>query len=1065
MTERLEDLTIREGAAVKRGLALSSDLEAARAALRAEREANASSSTALASSRAEGRTLGVGLATLMKCLHEERVVRWCLHAKLTHAGDVEAKLAVMHATEEALRKDLAETQSALEAANAAVAAANKTAAETASMLAETNERLRESEAGASEAAERFKEQAKTLAESELALAKALEDIARMQEDARKAADDAALKAEEMKELRREHREASARVEALTAELSDQRLKGDHATGSLEEATKKLAAAQERVQTLETELNEMVTRATNAESELSSTRIDLDSERSQRTCAEEEKAEAMENAAQLGAQLSDASSRIEGLLADLSTARQDIDAGLLREQDLKTQLSSEAEDFERQLMEERDAHAEKTRALEQTEVELAAAQTEITSLTATRDQLTEDSQQMERMLKEAGTVRMFLQGEISAYKTRLEETKAAKAETEVKLDLALKAMERQAAEASVKFDAAHKELSEKVKDLEEQLEMERAARQADVDVARQEGAEQLKEWKDSLMAEIGTLKLELANAEKALATTTGELEKAQEGVSAASVKIVVLEDQLAATKAALASSAMSGDEEKQHKQTLAMEMERMKGEAADAANKITVLEEHNRVLAEEVADRDKQLDAAYASVATLEMQLAALKMAKDEDAASAAANAASAAADAATAASRHAEESTKLAAALKWTRGLKQQTEDLVVIRSREVFERDDDKTPLMTFTPQALRAVILQLFCEKIMSDAEDPLDLQTFEEFTYEFFLHRFGLRAVAAHHLRSLVAATEKSFDADPRVRVFGRMVGVAMPVPADACAVILRFLSQLILATGGLKESDFNGGATSIAVSDIAIAAKAVFPKDHEALMTEVTSAALKASKGQGPGDDLDVDVVLNLALTQWEKTSEALTSDLMAKFASADINGDGMLTYDEFSALVASAFALRTEASPSARAVKGMFREALAKSSPHGSSITPEAFVTTVRDSDIFSGGSSSVITTAGGENSAAHLTNGAPIAFDEWGILVGSWETMRDVAARLSKMMEGIPSMKGELQNLEAMTEDFEAMLRDRSAATPAVWTLFRRILVVHATHKQRLEITEMEKAD
>jgi hypothetical protein len=41
---------------------------------------------------------------------------------------------------------------------------------------------------------------------------------------------------------------------------------------------------------------------------------------------------------------------------------------------------------------------------------------------------------------------------------------------------------------------------------------------------------------------------------------------------------------------------------------------------------------------------------------------------------------------------------------------------------------------------------------------------------------------------------------YSKDPRVQVFGRMIGVAQPLPADACGSLLGFLSQLFRLTGG-------------------------------------------------------------------------------------------------------------------------------------------------------------------------------------------------------------------------------------------------------------------------
>lgn len=710
----------------------------------------------------------------------------------------------------------------------------------------------------------------------------------------------------------------------------------------------------------------------------------------------------------------------------------------------------------QLRDEIESHETKTRLLEASESEIATAQANIAVLNAARDQLMEDSAQLERMLKEAQTVRAFLQGEIGSYKTRCEQYKSAKAEAEVKLDLLREQTERAALVADAKSGAIHAELSAKVKDLEEDLESERAARQADVDVVRQEGMEQVKSWRESLMAEIGTLKIEIEAAEKTLSANEVELEKtrgdAAMAAKVAAVKIVDLEKRLTAAEEMHAASAMTGDEEKQHKHALGAAVSKLQEEVGAAHAKVAELEGAN---------------------ATLERQLAALKMAKDADAAGAAAQvdaasaqAASASAQAAAAAAQ-AEEAAKVnaksAVALKWTRSVSREPGDLVVVQRRELFDRGRQFAPVVEFTPAVLRTAVMQIFCEKIAADAEEGVSAaaveQSLEEFTYDFFLSRFGLRAAAEHHLKCLVQAVERDFSKDPRVQVFGRMIGVANPLPSEACRSLLGFLSQLFRLVGGLTPLEFGGGRSEVPVKYVIEAAESACPREASTLAAEVKSTAAAASKNgaTGAGDALDLDVAASLLVRHWEKASEELTQQLEKTFNEADINGDGVMSYDEFRDLIkATAAAQNADKEFTTRELKAMFRDALSKSSQDGSGVTPQAFAATARQHGLCGDGS---VGTA--EKSVVPFL-GSPLAFDEWGILDASWGEMKGVMEQVTEMLGELPSAAGELSNLRGMVADFEGILKGRSAPSVAAWALYRRILMIHATHKQRMEVSGLE---
>ena len=1085
MTEKVEDLTIREGAAVKRALALSADLETARSALREERQAHASSSSSLNDARTAHASLGVALATTLKSLSDERLARRSLRNRIRETGDAQMLLEEARAKERTLVKELQTTREALDTTSEELGRRNAECAALETRLGETTARLRKTEEELQAAKERLESHARDLQSSEAEIDKARAEAARLTDDLQKLEAENVETVNELKEVRRLKHEASVRVDNLASDLAEARNRGDQAASGLEEAVKKLSAMTERVRLLETENLDVARRAGDVGEEVTELRLELDLQRNQRERAEETCREAEDKTNRLAESLAEAEHREESLQQELDTAHRDLDAAKLGIHDAEQRLVAELRALETQLLDEREAHATKTSLLENSESELASAQAEISAMSAARDQMVEESQQMERMLKEAQTVRAFLQGEIASYKTRCEQFKAAKAEAEVKLDLLREQSERAAADANVKFAVANETLKARVKDLEEDLEAERAARQADVDVVRLEGMEQAKEWRDSLKAEIGTLTIQLERAESQLGETSAALEKTQGDAAmaakVAAVKIVDLENKLKNAEELLAATALSGDEEKQHKHALGAAVSKLQEEAVELNAKIASLEETN---------------------GALERQLSALKMAKDSDAADAAAAAAQAADAAAQAADAAAHAATVQAAqaadakkhaikstvTMRWTRGVVRAPGDLVVIRQKELFDKGNRYAPPMDFTPRVLRTIVMQILCEKIAADAEEEAAAakgsgagagsgslshaaQTLEEFTYDFFLHRFGLRAAAEHHLHCLVEAVERDFSKDPRVQVFGRMIGVANPLPLEACRCLLAFLSQLFKNIGGLTAADFSGDKHDVSVHFVQEAAEVACPELVRTLAEEVKARAAEASKnGGGGGDALDLDIAMSLMIRHWEKASEELTRDLESSFMQADVNGDGLMSYDEFRDLVRAAAAAQASGNPgqevkeiSARQLKAMFREALSKSSPHGSTITKEAFASTAREHDlcgvVVGGGGSG---TSGGDKAGGLVPLSGSLTFDEWGVLEGSWEKMRGVMEQVAEMLAELPSADGELSNLRGMISDLEGILTDKAAPIVSGWALYRRVLMTHATHRHRLEVSEME---
>ena len=1073
MVKKLEDLTSREGAAVTRGLALSADVEGSRGSLRLEREAHAVTWAARQRAEDSVASLGIGVATLAQLLSDERLARRSLHVRLGKAASLEARVHTLVAAEKGLREDAAAARTGLDNAQGEARVTATVVDTLTTNLSAATDQLALTQSELSTVQEQLRLHTKDLHGSAQALQRALAETKRMAESALQAGEEKLMMATDLREVRKQHHDAAVRVDRLQEELGEAKTRGDQALGGLEEAVKKLSIITERVRILETENVDKSRKADNVSDEILSLRRDRDFEINQREKADTKYNDVVSKVSTLEASLVDSDFRVGVLQLDLGNAHEQVEA-LKVEVGITHQLfGAEKDALEAQLRDEHEACEAKSLAMDAMETELSTAQVDLSVLNAGREKMLDDSQQLERMLKEAQVVRAFLQGEIVSYKTRCEQFKLARAEAEVKLDLLQVHTEQEAVAASVKFDEAHFSLTTQVCNLEEDLASERAARIADVDVVRQEGADQVKAWRESLMAEIGTQRLEQERVEREVIGRDLELDKAATSAKVAAMKVEGLERRLQETEKMFTASAITGDEEKQHKHALGTAVIKLNEQVANAAATIVQLEGSN---------------------ATLGRQLAALKMAKDADAtagaieAAAAATAAAAAADAAvaavTAAAAAAAEESKHAVALKWARGVQQQPGNLVVIQRKEPFERDrgHDQTLMMEFNSAALRTLVMQIWCEKMVADVEDAensgedFTSQSLEECTYDFFLSRFGLRSAAELQLRALVDAIQRDYSKDPRVQVFGRLIGVAQPLPADACRTLLAFLSQLFRLTGGLGDSELNGGQSLLPVDIVTSAIEASCPRRlTQVLATGVKAAAAASADG---GYRIDLDVAVSLVVRHWERASEVAAQDLGKMFSEADVNGDGVLTYDEFSAVVRAASAaqsadqfadqLADESATSqpatievtARTCKRLFREALSASSLHGSGITPAAFAATMRQHGLDCQSAVTAVSSAQG-GQLQHLPPfSGPLAFDECPMLDGSWAKMKATIAVVDEALAATPARQGELDALRSMVEAFEGILAARTPAA-AGWALYRRILVVHAAYDQRVEIGQM----
>jgi hypothetical protein len=274
-------------------------------------------------------------------------------------------------------------------------------------------------------------------------------------------------------------------------------------------------------------------------------------------------------------------------------------------------------------------------------------------------------------------------------------------------------------------------------------------------------------------------------------------------------------------------------------------------------------------------------------------------------------------------------------------------------------------------TAKTLRLVVAHILAEKAAADAHDDEtpgeERQSLDHFVYDYFLLRFGIRQLAESHISAFVRgiATHWERGGGGRLGTFGALLG-CLPTTSAIRGVCDGDDGDVGGSTpgGGGGGGDGAGGSSTKKEEVIGAVANdqaalsfylhvrcAVFSRCGgvpsteleegvaevpTAVVREVVTAALApavraadvvtamAAAGGGADDDalVDLDKALAAALVVWSR-ARALAGDRASRlFHEHDANGDGVMTWGEF-----STFVEECQAGLSVREKKELFREAI------------------------------------------------------------------------------------------------------------------------------------------
>ncbi|KAK3238018.1 hypothetical protein CYMTET_51941, partial [Cymbomonas tetramitiformis] len=399
----------------------------------------------------------------------------------------------------------------------------------------------------------------------------------------------------------------------------------------------------------------------------------------------------------------------------------------------------------------------------------------------------------------------------------------------------------------------------------------------------------------------------------------------------------------------------------------------------------------------------------------------------------------------------------------WLRNLPPKEKKVVVfVKEKAVFAAKDTFNMEMELTPNILLPMIGEIYKQKIAADNSDDADSnesrQTLEEFVYDFFLFKFGLRQFAEAHLKDLIHSIGNYQTESPRISLFGRLLGLYEELPAAATDFAMSFLASLHHFSGtalegegrewgpmalqhGPSEDEVKTGKSDVPMEAVMRAAEHVF-KSLDAATQEGIRLRMKNFLPAG-AKIVELDMAMDAGIMAYEFAQKTEEEEISVLFDEADENKDGNLFLEEFQAIVQ-----KTRPDVSMKKVRTMFREAL-RISGQGSRIHPEAFGAVMR-----ANGFTKMPLTQLHQKFTGNDYNGMAL-------LQESWNSIKEEVRELHADLADSAAMKTEIENMQASIMELEDFLRKGNSPDNA-WILYRRIITFFHGQKNMRETVRRE---
>lgn len=202
-------------------------------------------------------------------------------------------------------------------------------------------------------------------------------------------------------------------------------------------------------------------------------------------------------------------------------------------------------------------------------------------------------------------------------------------------------------------------------------------------------------------------------------------------------------------------------------------------------------------------------------------------------------------------------------------------------------------------------------------------------------------------------LLGTVRKELGASVRIHMFSRLVGIIGDTTEETSNFFIRGLECLRQATGGAGFVETPDALQWINIEFARQAVISIFDGIYEASdnqLKKIVQDTQSLANTMTRRDRMNtttmvcVDDVMQLVMKQWDTEYIQTTEFLEALFTAGDVNRDGTLSFEEFSAIVTS-----VDDNVNTRQLSRMYREALHESQQNGKkgSITAKVFSAVAR----------------------------------------------------------------------------------------------------------------------
>jgi hypothetical protein len=211
---------------------------------------------------------------------------------------------------------------------------------------------------------------------------------------------------------------------------------------------------------------------------------------------------------------------------------------------------------------------------------------------------------------------------------------------------------------------------------------------------------------------------------------------------------------------------------------------------------------------------------------------------------------------------------------------------------------------------KSLLQLLSQIYQEKQIADEVDDREGNerlSLAEFVYEFMLNRYGLRSLAEKYLFNLLISLKKH-KSNTRIKMFSHFIGLSKPWSLQALNIYIDLFRAIKNSKVGFSfpcgfEIDAPMYVNKARALDIVNRVLGVGCSMSQTCLKNCTSfvnetAQVRPHKDITSMECVDCDEFVKHCIDQWRSSEEEGKLMLASIFRAGDVNGDGVLTLDEF-----------------------------------------------------------------------------------------------------------------------------------------------------------------------